>query len=57
MAKYQILWNEKKGVWEPAYAMNKDQKELFSNLDLKEEDLQQQIASVIMKNADNHSEP
>ena len=57
MAKYQILWNEEKAVWEPAYAMNKDQKELFSNLDLKEEDLQQQIASVIMKNAGKHSEP
>ena len=49
MAKYQILRNEKDGTWEPAYAMNKDQKLICQNVELTETEIQQQVATVKMK--------
>ena len=49
MSKYQILWNNEEAVWEPAYAMNKDQKEIFECLDLSELDIQKQVKTVDMK--------
>lgn len=51
LEKYQMIWNEKEGVWEPGYAMNKDQKDICGYLDLSEEQLQQKIDHVKMKSS------
>ena len=56
MSKYQILWNNADAVWEPAYTMNKDQKEIFEFLDLTELNIQKQVASIAMK-GDNDLPP
>lgn len=46
--KYQIRRSDN-GEWEPAYAMNKDQKEGYKQLDLTEEEIQKEISPVSIK--------
>ena len=46
LKKYQIIWNEEADTWEPAYAMNKDQKTILHNIDLTELDVQKHIGNV-----------
>lgn len=49
MAKYQIMRNEKTGEWEPAYAMNKDQKEICKLVGITEGSVQQEVSKIKMK--------
>ena len=49
LKKYQIVWNDKEGVWEPGYAMNKDQKQVYQNMNLTEADVQKMITSIDAK--------
>ena len=46
LVKYQMMWNDKEGIWEPSYAMNKEQKTIYAPLDLDEAILQKAIAEI-----------
>ena len=43
------MWNDKEGMWEPGYAMNKDQKQVYQNMNLTEADVQKMITSIDAK--------
>ena len=43
------MWNNEEAVWEPAYAMNKDQKESFACPGLSQLDIQKQVETIDMK--------
>lgn len=49
LQKYMAIWNNEDEKWEPAYAMNKDQKRIFQNMDLTEEDIQERLDQIEFK--------
>ena len=46
LMKYQIRWNGLDHVWEPGYAMSKEQKDILEKLDMTEADVQKKVEGV-----------
>lgn len=53
LIKYQINWNFNEEVWEPGYAMSKEQKTILGYLNLTEADIQMKIDKIEAKLTDN----